>query len=283
VAGADLHLHSTVSDGRFTPREVMRRAFGCDLSVVALTDHDTVAGLAEAQREARRLGLELLPGCELSVMAGGIDVHVLAYGIDAAHPGLHRLLAALRAGREERVRTMVVRLADLGVKLRLDEVLAEARGSHALGRGHVARALCRRGWVASPRAAFQAYIGDGRPACVPKRTPAPAEVLRVVRAAGGAPVIAHPLLYGLADPEAFFADWDIAGVEVDHPAHPRLAHADLAGWVARRRLIATAGSDWHGEEEPDAYIGCRRCDPSVGARLRAAGGEGGAARGGTGG
>jgi predicted metal-dependent phosphoesterase TrpH len=110
---------------------------------------------------------------------------------------------------------------------------------------------------------------------VPKRTPAPEEVLARVRAAGGVAVIAHPLLYGLADPEAFFADWDIAGIEVDHPAHPARARADLAGWIARRGLIATAGSDWHGEEEPDAYIGCRRCDLSVARALLAAGAGGG--------
>jgi len=238
-----------------------------------------VAGLPEAEREARRLGLEFVRGCELSVMAGALDVHVLAYGIDPAHPELVQLLAVLRAAREERIRAMVARLAELGLKVRLNEVQAEARGSHALGRMHVARALCRGGWVTSPSVAFQEYIGDGRPACVLKRTPAPEEVLRVVRAAGGAAVIAHPLLYGLAEPEAFFAGWDIAGVEVDHPGHSAQARADLAGWIARRRLIATAGSDWHGEEEPDAYIGCRRCDLSVVVALRAAGAERSAGRG----
>ncbi len=269
MTGADLHLHSTVSDGRCAPREVMRRAFGCDLAAVALTDHDTVAGLPEARREARRLGLEFVPACELSVAAGAIDVHVLAYHIDAAHAGLTRLLAELRAAREQRIRAMLARLADLGVKLRLEEVLAEARGSQAIGRLHVARALCRRGWAASPSAAFQAYIGDGQPAYVPKSTPVPELVLRTVRAAGGAPVIAHPLLYGLEDPEAFFAGWDVAGVEVGHPGHPRQASAELAGWIGRRGLIATAGSDWHGEEEPDAYIGCRRCELAVVAHLRA--------------
>ncbi len=267
MSGADLHLHSTASDGRCSPREVMRRAFGCDLAAAALTDHDTVAGVAEAAREAHRLGLRFLPACELSVTAGPLDVHILAYGIDPAEAGLRALLAQLQAAREERVREMISRLAALGLAVRWEDVLAEARGSQALGRAHVARALRRQGRVASLTEAFQGYVGDGRPACVLKRTPAPAEVLRVIRAAGGTPVIAHPMLYRLADPEGFFAGWDIAGVEVDHPRHPAHARAGLEGWVARRSLIATAGSDWHGEEDPDAYVGCRRCALSVVERL----------------
>jgi len=275
VSGADLHLHSTASDGRHPPREVMRRAFGCDLAAVALTDHDTVAGLPEAAAEARRLGLRFVPACELSVMAGQLDVHVLAYGIDPADAALRALLDRLRVAREERVREMIARLAALGLSVRLEDVLAEARGSHALGRAHVARALLRQGRVASLTEAFQSYVGDGRPACVLKRTPEPAEALRVIRAAGGAPVIAHPLLYRLSDPERFFAEWEIAGVEVDHPRHPAQARAALGAWVARRGLIATAGSDWHGEEDPDAYVGCRRCEVSVVERLAGAAPGGG--------
>ena len=271
MTGADLHLHSTASDGRCAPREVMRRAFGCDLAAVALTDHDTLAGLSEAASEARRLGLRFVTGCELSVTTGSLDVHVLAYGIDPAHPGLQALLGRMQVAREERVREMIARLTALGLPLRWEDVLAEAHGSHALGRGHVARALRRQGRVTSLSEAFQTYIGDGRPACLAKRTPRPEEVLRVVRAAGGAPVIAHPLLYGLADPEAFFADWDAAGVEVDHPGHPAHLRAGLAAWVARRGLIATAGSDWHGEEAPEAYIGCRRCALSAVDQLRQVG------------
>ncbi len=269
MRGADLHLHSTASDGRFPPREVMRRAFGCDLKAVALTDHDTLAGLQEARSEARRLGLTFVPGCELSAQCPEVDVHVLAYDIDAGDADLRRLLDRLRTAREERVRAMVARLHDLGLTLAYSDVASEAERSSALGRSHVARALWRKGWVASPSGAFGAYIGEGRPAHVPKRTPPPEEVVAIIWGAGGVPVIAHPGLYGIEDLESFFAHWDVGGIEVGHPGHAADTQLRLQAWADRRGWIATAGSDWHGDEDPAAYIGCRRAPDETLERLRA--------------
>ncbi|MCK4304623.1 MAG: PHP domain-containing protein [Candidatus Eisenbacteria sp.] len=256
--GADLHVHSSASDGRFPPREVIRRAYGAGLSAVALTDHDTVSGLEEAKCEADRLGITFVPGCEISVHLQSREIHLLAYYFDAKHPELLGLLSTIHEMRKERVRRIVRKLNDLGLPLQTSDVETEACVSASIGRNHVAKALVRKGLVASRREAFASYLGDGRSACVPMETPKPTAVLDIVWSVGGVPVIAHPGLYGLEDPEAFFRDWDLGGVEVGHPSQAADVRAVLKQWAAKRGLLVTGGSDWHGDESARLGIGCER-------------------------
>lgn len=268
MAHADLHVHSNASDGLFPPREVIRRAHGVGLSAVAITDHDTVAGVAEAEREARSLGLDLVPGCEISIDFEGRDIHLLAYFIDAGDPGLASLLRAIRHSRRERVVEMVRRLNQLGVSLTMDEVSVGAAQSNSIGRLHVARALLARGMVRTIEQAFREWIGSAGEAYLPKRTPGAAEVIAAVHAAGGVPVLAHPALYRIEDLEETFSNWDLRGIEVFHPSHKPADEERLLAWADARGFVMTGGSDWHGDERPGSYIGSVQVDSQVVAELR---------------
>jgi 3',5'-nucleoside bisphosphate phosphatase len=254
---ADLHAHSSASDGLATPVELVRRAHGAGLAAVALTDHDTIAGLAEGRAEAGRLGLQFVPGCEVSVVVGRHDIHLLAFCVDPAHPRLSALLRDMDGMRRERVRETVARLRDAGVPLDEERVWAQARESHAVGRLHVARALVAGGHVGSVTEAFARYLGRNGCAHVPKRTLSIEETIAAVWAAGAVPVLAHPGLYAIEDPERVFADWDLAGIEVRHPGHDAVAEERFARWAVERDWVATGGSDWHGETRAAGYLGCR--------------------------
>lgn len=269
MARADLHVHSSASDGLFPPREVLRRAHGVGLGAVALTDHDTVAGLAEALHEARSLGIDFVPGCEISITAEGLDVHLLAYCIDAQHPRLTALLQTIHEDRVGRVREMVRRLNASGATLTMDEIVRQAAGSQSIGRMHVARALVARGIVPNVAQAFRRWIGSGGDSYVPKQTPGVEETLAVVRAAGGVAVLGHPALYGIAEVAERFAQWEIDGIEVYHPAHDAADVERLLAWARQRGCIVTGGSDWHGDQRPEAYIGSTTVDDAVVDQLRA--------------
>lgn len=266
---ADLHLHSSASDGIYAPREVVRRAHGAGLSAIALADHDTLAGIPEARAEAERLGLELLPACELSVSWSGRELHILAYGLEAPGAALARLLEGAALGRQARLRAMLDRLALRGVDLTEEAVRLQAPGSRSIGRQHLARALVAGGHAATREQAFQRFIGPGAPAHVPRETEPLERVLALVWEAGGVPVLAHP--GGLASPafRATASAWDLGGIEVFHPSHGERTESQLAAWAEERGWIATGGSDWHGTEQPGAGPGCRGVEVEVVARLRA--------------
>ena len=208
---ADLHVHSSASDGTEPPAEVMRRAAQAGLDVVALTDHDTVAGHAEARRalaDSRPSSLTLLPGMELSCRLGGPrgqhSLHLLAYLFDAGHPDLAAELSRIRDDRVLRARAMVGRLADLGVGITWDQVAAIA-GPAVVGRPHIARAMAAGGAIASPREAFtRDWIGDGGRAYVGRYALDPVHAIGLVRDAGGVAVLAHPRAgrdWGVSDEE----------------------------------------------------------------------------------
>ncbi|MCK4412889.1 MAG: PHP domain-containing protein [Candidatus Eisenbacteria sp.] len=265
----DLHLHSSASDGLFPPREVVRRAHGAGLAGIALTDHDTLSGLPEAAREAARLRLCLVPGCEISIVHGDRDLHLLAYFVDADDERMRALLSSMEALRRERVTEMVHRLNSCGLALTLEEVWAQAGGSSAVGRMHVARALVQGGYVTRLGEAFARHIGADCPAYVPKRTPPAPAVLDTVWETGAVPVLAHPGAYDGLDPEHELGGWDLGGVEAFHPAHSPQQEARLVAWAARRGWVITGGSDWHGEDRASDYLGCRSVALEVVAALRA--------------
>jgi 3',5'-nucleoside bisphosphate phosphatase len=246
---ADLHVHSDASDGTDPPAEVMRRAAQAGLDAVALTDHDTVAGLAAARR-GLPVGLTLVPGMELSCRLHDRSLHLLAYLFDPDQPELAEQTRRIRDDRVLRARAMVRRLADLGVDITWDQVAAIA-GQAVVGRPHIARAMAASGAIAEPGEAFtRDWIGDGGRAYVERYALDPVYAIRLVRTAGGVAVIAHPR----ADRDSMVPDEQIAalaaaglaGVEVFHPDQPEPEQAGLLALTRDLGLVATGGSDDHG-------------------------------------
>jgi 3',5'-nucleoside bisphosphate phosphatase len=249
---ADLHVHSSASDGTEPPAEVMRRAAQAGLDVVALTDHDTVAGHAEARRALAGplTSLTLLPGMELSCRLADRSLHLLAYLFDADHPDLAAELRRIRDDRVLRARAMVSRLAELGVGISWDQVAAIA-GPAVVGRPHIARAMAAAGAIASPSEAFtRDWIGDGGRAYVGRYALDPVYAIGLVRDAGGVAVLAHPRAgqeYRVSDEEiGRLAAAGLAGVEVFHPDQPDAERAGLLALAHDLGLVATGGSDDHG-------------------------------------
>jgi hypothetical protein len=246
---ADLHVHSNASDGTDAPAEVIRRAAQAGLDAVALTDHDTVAGHEQARR-ALPDSLTLVPGMELSCRLQDHSVHLLAYLFDPGQPELAAELALIRDDRVLRAQAMVRRLAELGVDISWDQVAAIA-GQAVVGRPHIARAMAASGAIAEPREAFTLdWIADGGRAYVDRYALEPVHAIRLVQAAGGAAVLAHPR----ASREGHVSDEQIArlaavglaGVEVFHPDQPDSERASLLALTHDLGLLASGGSDDHG-------------------------------------
>jgi 3',5'-nucleoside bisphosphate phosphatase len=230
------------------------------LSWVSVTDHDTVSGVAEAQEEADRVGIGLVPGMELSVPWGDQDLHLLAYWIDPSSPALTLLLGELRERRADRVRRIVGRLHDRGVDLPLEDVLLRGAASCAIGRPHIARALMTGGWVGSFGEAFARYLGADAPAFVPKEPLDLARAFGVIREAGGVPVLAHPGAYRLNGTMKVLLDQGLQGIETEYPRRSEEEGISLRRLAERYGLAATGGSDFHGSGISDITIGAVRVD-----------------------
>jgi len=244
----DLHVHSSASDGTDPPAEVMRRAARVGLNAVALTDHDTVAGHAEARAAAGPV--TLVPGMELSCRLDGRSVHMLAYLFDPDQPELAAELARIRDDRVLRARAMVDKLAGLGVDISWEQVAAIA-GQAVVGRPHIARAMAASGAIASPGEAFtRDWIADGGRAYVDRYALDPARAIGLIREAGGVAVLAHPRASRdtrVTDGQiAGLAAAGLAGVEVFHPDQPEAERAGLLALASGLSLVATGGSDDHG-------------------------------------
>ena len=245
---ADLHVHSTASDGTDPPAEVMRRAARAGVDVVALTDHDTVAGHAEARAAAGPVAL--LPGMELSCRLDGRSLHMLAYLFDADQPELAAELTRIRDDRVLRARAMVDKLAGLGVDVSWGQVAAIA-GQAVVGRPHIARAMADSGAIASPREAFtRDWIADGGRAYVGRYALDPVRAIDLVRAAGGVTVLAHPRAgrdtWVTNEQITRLAATGLAGLEVFHPDQSEAERARLIALAHDLALVPTGGSDDHG-------------------------------------
>jgi predicted metal-dependent phosphoesterase TrpH len=265
----DLHTHSTASDGTDTPAELVRNAAAAGLDVVALTDHDTVAGHRAAAAALRELGapLTLVTGAELSCKVGGISMHMLAYLFDPAEPELHRERELVRDDRVPRARAMVGKLQELGVPVTWERVAAIA-GDGSVGRPHIATAMVELGIVPDVSAAFtgQWLANDGR-AYVAKHELDPFDAVRLVKAAGGVTVFAHPGAHkrGETVPEPVIAELAAAGLdglEVDHADHDEPTRARLRALAADLGVLATGSSDYHGSRKP-VPLGACVTDPEV--------------------
>ena len=243
----DLHIHSTASDGVFTPSEVVRLALERGLTAIALTDHDTLGGVAEARQAAIGTRLEVITGVEVNSEGGWGDLHFLGYCVDPENGLLRERLQAMQDARVERAHKMIERLREMGMALEWAEVRALA-GGDSVGRPHMARALLDRGYVKTVPEAFDRFIGNDGPAYVPRLRLTPPEVIQVIVEAGGVPVIAHPAYSGAAAVERIpeFVGYGLRGVEVYYPHRMPEEVEMLLGLCRKYGLLATGGSDFHG-------------------------------------
>ncbi|MEZ0448473.1 PHP domain-containing protein [Cellulomonas sp. ICMP 17802] len=247
----DLHTHSTASDGTEAPAQVVAAAAAAGLDVVALTDHDTTAGWADAEDAARHHGIALVRGTEVSARAAGISIHLLSYLQDPAHPALAVELDRTRDARLNRARQIVELLA-ADVPITWDDVLAQSRDAVVVGRPHIADALVARGVVPDRDAAFAHLLASSGPYHVPHYAPDGTDAVRAIRAAGGVPVFAHPGAdaRGHIVPDRVFdrlAAAGLAGLEVHHRDHSPAQRARLTAIADRLGLLVTGSSDYHGD------------------------------------
>jgi predicted metal-dependent phosphoesterase TrpH len=249
----DLHMHSTASDGTVAPADVVAAAQRAGLSAIALTDHDTVDGVVAAQAAGASLGVRVIAGVELSAIDEGDEIHVL--GLHLAHPEhIAAALDELKETRRERARITVERLNALGVPVTLEAVFAAA-GEGAVGRPHVAKALVAGGWARDFRDAFDRWLGNGKPACIEKRTVTFEEAARLIHDAGGLAVYAHPGGDASRAVLEELASLGLDAVEVRHPSHTADEIARLAALTDELGLVPSGGSDWHGAPEGYRALG----------------------------
>lgn len=263
----DLHLHSLSSDGSNTPVEIVQMAAAIGLDGIALTDHDTLDGIPEAQEAAHRSGLRFVGGTELSVLWRNQGMHMLVYFLDPEPGPLQDRLDDLRASRAGRNLEIVSRLQELGLDLTIDEVLNEAVDG-VVGRPHFAGVMIEKGYVASVPEAFDRYLAAGRPAYVPRMRLSAAEAITLSRRSGAVPVIAHPHTLNLRAAEfaAGFrelVDVGLGGIEAYYSEYTPTMRQRLAEICADLGVVATGGSDFHGKYKPHLSVGTGRGDLRV--------------------
>jgi len=248
----DLHCHSTASDGTLSPSEVVRLAVDRDLSALALTDHDTIAGVAEAAAEARRVGIDFIPGIEISAeYPHPGTMHLLGYGVDPHNSTLADLTRRLLAGRDDRNPRIIAKLQSLNVSISMAEVEAEA-GGKVIGRPHIAAILMRKGYVNSIKQAFDKYLAPGGLAYYDKERLSPKKAIAMILECGGLPVLAHPIQLRYQNDAQLerivkdLLDLGLAGIEVIHSDHDASLVEQYSALADRFSLIKTGGSDFHG-------------------------------------
>jgi predicted metal-dependent phosphoesterase TrpH len=256
MARIDLHCHSLHSDGSHTPTELVAMARKAGIAALALTDHDTVAGLPELHAAAEAGGppLTIVDGVELSASAGMNDIHILGYFVDPAQPAFRSALEHFQEGRRNRVITMLGKLKSLGVDLSLEDVERHAGGG-SLGRPHVALALLDAGYIDTFDEAFARYLGHRAPAFVGKPRFQPEEAIELIRAAGGVSVMAHPGTANRDDLIPRLKGAGLGGIEVWHPKHGPGQVAHYKRVAAQFDLVPSGGSDFHGARVGDVVIG----------------------------
>ncbi len=247
MSKVDLHLHSTVSDGRLSPAEVIRKSAEAGLTAISLADHDTVDGVVPALEAAKAFPqLKVIPCVEISTDVPEGEIHVLGYFIDYTSPELQANLRRMRHSRQERAQGMIAKLKNLGLPIEWERV-KEIAGGGSIGRPHLAQAMLEKGYIASFKEAFTKYIGGGGPAYVARDKMTPVEAVELILQASGLPVLAHPLT--INDPEAIIIELKAAGlvgIEAHYGGYTAEEIHKLVSLAKRYGLIATGGSDYHG-------------------------------------
>lgn len=255
----DLHTHSTASDGSDSPAELIALAARAGVTTLALTDHDTTDGVEEAMEAGKRLGVRVIPGCELSVRTELGELHILGLWVTPQASVLRRAMTELRDHRDARNTRIVDKLQELGMHITYPEVLAMA-GEGSVGRPHIAQVLMRKGYVRSMLEAFDRFLGDRGLAHVPKKVLSPAEGIALLKEEGATVSLAHMLLHGYPDPwlEAMVAELAALGldaIEAYHSEHDDRATRKAVHLAARHGLALTGGSDYHGAVKPNIMLG----------------------------
>ncbi|AHF06656.1 PHP domain-containing protein [Desulfitobacterium metallireducens] len=252
---ADLHCHTTSSDGLFTPRELIQAASELGLKAVGITDHDTISGWSEAFNAGEKYGVEILRGVELNTEWKGIEVHILGYEPSPESGQFQAKLQELREDRSERIYKIIGRLHDLKIEITEEEIKTVAHGE-SVGRPHVAQVLIQRGYVKTIKEAFDSYIGKGSPAYVPRLKLTPEEGIKLIRTAGGVAVLAHPGIHQLGNIITPWIKAGLQGIEVSHSEHTPEDERRCRALAKQYHLITTGGSDFHGEErKPGVKLG----------------------------
>jgi predicted metal-dependent phosphoesterase TrpH len=259
MARIDLHTHTTASDGSLSPEDLVKLAKHQGVSALAVTDHDSVAGLKRAADEGIRQGVEIIPGIEISCLYREVELHILGYFINQEDPGLQPTLEQYLTSRNDRNPRIVGRLQALGLDLTYEEV-KDFAGSATVGRPHIAQVLLRKGYVKSVSEAFDRYLADGGPAYVPRVLPTPAEAIGLIRQVGGIPVLAHPVYASRID-EPFgqvcltLKGWGLLGLEAIYSNHTQQQTDRYSSTAREHELLITGGSDFHGVAKPTIQVG----------------------------
>jgi predicted metal-dependent phosphoesterase TrpH len=266
----DLHSHTTASDGQYTPAELLQLAADAQVTTLAVTDHDTVAGLDACDAAAKTHGIRLVPGIEVSAFVNRKEVHILGHFVDRNEPRLGQFALTLRGEREKRMEAMVAKMKGLGFPVTMDHVRAIAGDAH-LGRPHLARVLVEGHWCTSTKEAFDRFLGDGKPAAVPRFEVTIEAAIALIRGARGTATLAHP---GVSRVQLFELEQmkraGLDGIEAEHSDHPPTLREKFLEWAKHLDLIPTSGSDFHGEKvAPDRHLGTASMKPELFAALEA--------------
>jgi 3',5'-nucleoside bisphosphate phosphatase len=245
----DLHLHTTASDGLCEPAVLVDLAWRAGIRTMSVTDHDTVAALSEVEAAASSSGIAFVTGIEITAVHEGRDVHVLGYFIDPDDGALAAFLEQQRADRVRRVAAMADKLAEMGKPIDRDALLAPRLRGRSLGRPMVAKALVKAGHVADSRQAFDQWIGEGKPAFIPRCGPGPADVIDIINRAGGVASLAHPGLLRRDDLIPAMIEAGLTAVEAFHSEHDPATTGHYLSLAERRGILVSGGSDYHGEKE----------------------------------
>ncbi len=252
---ADLHIHTYYSDGTSSSEEVVEEAHSQGLSCIAITDHDTIEGFAPTLEAAKKYNIEVIPGMEFSTEINGKDIHVLGYLFDCHNPQLKEILESNQAYRIERMRKMIGRLKDLGIKdIDLDEVCARVQ-SKSVGRPHLAATLVEKGVVKNIKEAFDKYLAEGAPAYFSKFKQTPFEAVSLIKNAGGVAVLAHPMLTQVDELIPRLVREGLGGLEVYYPNSLPSIVQFYERIAEKHNLVMTGGSDAHGKAKKHTYIG----------------------------
>ena len=265
----DLHSHTTASDGQHSPTDLLQRAAQAGVKRLAVTDHDTVAGLEEAQSAAHSHGVQLINGIEVSAFIHGKEIHVLGHFLDITEPRLLAYTARLRNERTDRMERMVAQMCKLGYPVTMAEVRAIAQDAQ-LGRPHLARVLVEKRYTTSVKEAFDRWLGDGKPGWVDRIRITGEDAIQLIKGAGGAATLAHPAVSRATDLDIQnLSDAGLAGLEVFHSDHVPSQREKLLKLTQRLGLVPTAGSDYHGPDvTPDRNLGDETMDERLFDELR---------------
>lgn len=269
MSNIDLHIHTIYSDGTFTPEEVVCRAEKLNLVAISITDHDSVAGLEEAIAIGEKVGIEVVPGIEMSTDIGEDEIHLLAYYLDYKDKSFLSRLKEFQSTRVKRNRELLKRLEELGMSINHRE-LKEIAPRGVISRLHIARLMVRKGYVSSIGAAFEEWLNPGRPAHVKRIKVSPSQIIQLILKTGGVPVFAHPYLSGRDDLIPELVKAGLRGIEVYHSAHNSKTSEHYKEIAQKYHLLITGGSDCHGEAKDKMLMGRVKVPASLLKDLKAA-------------